>query len=176
MEMVSGARNLIVAQIIDLDVFVPEKKVIKFTDLSGHNLKVKIEALKGKRKTGIMGWFLGRKIKMLEARMESHVHTFDITNMSFGASAYIIAHLEQFQALSRANANTVKEDDYRLVLGIIEEIATKSDKALTVDFLMKNLSFEQNVQLLSLATATITSFLQSNPQGAVEKKAEGQSE
>ena len=116
------------AEIIDLDVFVPEARSVRFTDRAGKK------------------------------------HTFDVTFMSFRSSVFMMSHLEEFQKLMGAKAEDVNEKDFRLILGVIEEIGKQTDKELTVDFLYDNLSVVQGVKLLEVAMAPILAFVNSNPQ------------
>jgi len=154
-------------EIIDLDVFVPQKKVITFTIIKGHETKRMLEEYRLKLASAKNGMAIVAYkviVAILSKRFKKYTHRFDITNMSFGATAFILAHLPEFNALSLANASNVKEADYKLILGIVADIAMKSDSRLTVDYLFENLYLEQNVQLMQLAVGTITAFMQSNPQ------------
>lgn len=154
------------AQIIDLDIFVPQKKVIKFTIIKGHTIKQTLEDYNGKlasTKSWLMKVIYKIIVSVLAYRLKKYSHTFDITSMSFGATAFILAHLAEFSSLSLATPENVKEADYKLILGIVADIAMESDERLTVDYLFENLYLEQNVQLMQLAVGTITAFMQSNP-------------
>jgi len=162
------------AQIHDLDVFLPEKNEIAFTAIGGHVYLKRVEALREKlsaSKSGIAKAILRIRMIWPKWKLKKYTHKFDITNMSFKAMAFIIAHQAEFAALSTATANAISEADYRLVLGIVEEIAIESDPELTVDFLMKNLYFTQIVKLMEFALGTVSNFIQSNPTGAAGEQA-----
>jgi len=162
------------AQVIDLDVFLPEKKEISFTAIGGHEIKRRVEELQVKQsaaKSGIVKWIIGIRINDLRGKLRTHVHKFDITNMSFKAMAFILAHQAEFATLSTATASTIGENEYKLVLGVIEEIAIESDPALTVDYLMHSMYFEQIVKLMEFALGAVSSFIQSNPTGAAGEQA-----
>ena len=57
----------------------------------------------------------------------------------------------------------VDQETFRLILGIVEDVAKDSDKSLTVDFLYDNLSIIQGVKLLEFIMIPIVEYLQSNP-------------
>jgi len=119
------------AEIIDLDVFVPEARSVKFTDRAGKK------------------------------------HLFDVTFMSFRSSVFMMAHMDEFQKLTSSKPEDINENDFRLILSVIEDIGKQTDKELTVDFLYDNLSIIQGVKLLEVAMAPIISFVNSNPQDGV---------
>lgn len=163
------------SEILDLDVFAPPSRSVKFTDIEGKILLDEIE-----KKTAALAALKARPwwlrifsvpnlkviIAALERKMREHVHIFDVTFMAFRSSLYLIEHLEQFQTLMQAKESDVKADDYRLILGVISEIGLQTDKALTVDFLYENLSIVQGLMLLSIAMVPIQEYLKSKRPGA----------
>lgn len=94
------------------------------------------------------------------------VRAFDATFMSFKTSMFMLAHLDEFRAMVAMKPEDVNEGTYRLILGVIEEIATQTDADLTVDFLFKNLSIAQGMKLVEAAMEPIVKFLASNPRQA----------
>jgi len=97
-------------------------------------------------------------------------HVFDVTFVSFKTSIFMLAHLEEFRALTNMDASRVDENTFRLILGVVEEIGQHTDKELTVDFLLENLSIVQGMKLLEVAMEPIISFLGSNPPGAAAQE------
>ena len=90
-------------------------------------------------------------------------HTFDASFTSFRSSMYFLAHMEEFRALTTMKESEVDQETFRLILGIVEDVAKNSDKSLTVDFLYDNLSVIQGVKLLEFVMIPIVEYLQSNP-------------
>jgi hypothetical protein len=93
-------------------------------------------------------------------------HVFDVTFVSFKTSMFMIAHLDEFRGIMHVEPKDVDEGTYRTILGVIEEIGSKADPEITVDFLFENLSIAQGLKLLEVAMKPIADFVASNPPGA----------
>jgi len=165
------------AEILDLDVFAPPERSVRFTDRSGKELariiaedEAELARFKGPL-ARLRSASLRQKIARSRALLKGCVHTFDATFLSFRSSLFLLDHLDEFSALTKMKQDDIKEEQFRLILSIIAEIGEKSDPKITVDFLFDNLSITQGLVVLHLAMGLIMEFLQANPLQAPETAA-----
>lgn len=165
-------------EIIDLDVFAPAARSVKFTDRAGKVITLRLEDMRKRLEAkGLFSAFraagLRLRIAQDERELKKHLHIFDVTFMSFRSSMFMLEHLEEFRALTQVEPEKVSEKEYRLILSVIAEIGSKTDKEMTVDFLFDNLSVQQGIVLLGVALKPIMEFVISNPPGAASAEATG---
>jgi hypothetical protein len=155
--------------LLDLDVFIPEAQPVKFTDLAGRALAREIEDVEWKLNSlpkGLRALLLLRKLVQLRKALAPHVHKFVVSSMSFGSSLYLMAHLDEFKRLDSIDPERVTADDFRLLFGLLSEICTKTEKIMTVDWLLDNLDLVQGVALLRVAMTSVEEYTRSKTPGA----------
>jgi hypothetical protein len=159
--------------LLDLDAFVPEAQPVQFTDLAGRAIMLRIEDIEWKLSASTK-WLTTRRLSVelssLKKELASHTHKFIVSSMSFGASLYLMAHMDEFKRLDTLDQEHVTESDFRLLFGLISEICTKTEKIMTVDWLLDNLDFMQGVVLLSVAMKAVEEYMQSKTQWAAGKE------
>lgn len=110
------------SDVLDLDVFAPPRREVKFTDRAGK------------------------------------AHAFDVTFISFETGLSILAKRDQLAAIMQ-DPGASTPDTFRMIAGLIADIGGQTDKALTADFILRNLSVQQGAKLLEVAMMPLLEYV-----------------